>query len=140
KEIGYNIEKQKNKKVKNQVTMDEEAYQAIHRELTKRKNGKHVEIDGYSDFLFLNRKKYTKTSSDYYSMLKNLMKKYNKYNEDKLPHITPHILRHTFCTNYANEGMNTKALQYIMGHANITMTVNYYAHATYDSAKIGRVS
>src|SRR5690625_6555481 len=67
-------------------------------------------------------------------MLKNLVKKYNKYNEDKLPHITPHILRHTFCTNYANEGMNPKALQYIMGHANITMTLNYYAHATFDSA------
>ncbi len=35
----------------------------------------------------------------------------------------------------ANAGMNPKALQYIMGHANITMTLNYYAHATYDSAK-----
>ncbi|WP_152037371.1 tyrosine-type recombinase/integrase, partial [Streptococcus pneumoniae] len=30
--------------------------------------------------------------------------------------ITPHSLRHTFCTNYANAGMNPKALQYIMGH------------------------
>ena len=59
----------------------------------------------------------------------------NKYNEDKLPHITPHSLRHTFCTNYANAGMNPKALQYIMGHANIAMTLNYYAHADYTSAK-----
>ncbi|HFU4392991.1 TPA: tyrosine-type recombinase/integrase, partial [Streptococcus suis] len=58
----------------------------------------------------------------------------SKYNEDKLPHITPHSLRHTFCTNYANAGMNPKALQYIMGHANIAMTLNYYAHATFDSA------
>ena len=30
--------------------------------------------------------------------------------------------------------MNPKALQYIMGHANIAMTLNYYAHATFDSA------
>lgn len=30
---------------------------------------------------------------------------------------------------------NSKALQYIMGHANITMTLNYYVHATYDFAK-----
>ena len=37
-------------------------------------------------------------------------------------------------TNYANAGMNPKALQYIMGHANIAMTLNYYAHATFDSA------
>lgn len=33
-----------------------------------------------------------------------------------------------------NAGMNPKALQYIMGHANIAMTLNYYAHATFDSA------
>ena len=34
----------------------------------------------------------------------------------------------------ANAGMNPKALQYIMGHSNINMTLNYYAHATSDSA------
>ena len=46
-----------------------------------------------------------------------------------------HGLRHTFCTNLANAGMNPKALQYIMGHSNITMTLNYYAHATFASAR-----
>ena len=112
----------------------EEAYQAFKRVLANRKNDKRVEIDGYSDFLFLNRKNYPKVASDYNGMMKGLVKKYNKYNEDKLPHITPHSLRHTFCTNYANAGMNPKALQYIMGHANIAMTLNYYAHATFDSA------
>lgn len=40
----------------------------------------------------------------------------------------------TFCTNLANAGMNPKALQYIRGHSNINMTLNYYAHATSDSA------
>ena len=32
--------------------------------------------------------------------------------------------------------MNPKDLQYIMGHSNITMTLNYYAHADYTSAKV----
>ena len=31
--------------------------------------------------------------------------------------------------------MNPKALQYIMGHANIIMTLGYYAHASFESAK-----
>ena len=84
-----------------QVPMVEEAYQAFKRVLANRKNDKRVEIDGYSDFLFLNRKNYPKVASDYNGMMKGLVKKYNKYNEDKLPHITPHSLRHTFCTNYA---------------------------------------
>jgi len=35
----------------------------------------------------------------------------------------------------ANAGMNPKALQYIMGHANITMTLDYYAYVDAGSAK-----
>lgn len=132
-EIGYYIETPKTKSGE-RLPMVEEAYQAFKRVLANRKNDKRVEIDGYSDFLFLNRKNYPKVASDYNGMMKGLVKKYNKYNDDKLPHITPHSLRHTFCTNYANAGMNPKALQYIMGHANIAMTLNYYAHATFDSA------
>lgn len=30
--------------------------------------------------------------------------------------------------------MNPKALQYIMGHKNISMTLNYYAHTDSDMA------
>lgn len=47
-----------------------------------------------------------------------------------LPHITPHILRHTFCTRLAQKNMNPKNLQYIMGHSNIAITLNLYAHAS----------
>ena len=54
---------------------------------------------------------------------------------DKLPNITPHSFRHTYCTNMANRGMNPNTLQYLMGHANITMTLGYYAHGTFQSAK-----
>lgn len=70
-------------------------------------------------------------------MFQGLVRKYNKQHkpEEALPNITPHTLRHTFCTRLANAGMNPKALQYIMGHSNITMTLNDYAHADYTSAK-----
>jgi integrase len=53
-----------------------------------------------------------------------------------LPNITPHSLRHTFCTRMASAGMNPKALQYIMGHANITMTLDYYTHMDACSVKM----
>jgi len=68
-------------------------------------------------------------------MIKGLVKKYNKLHKEQLPKITAHTFRHNFCTRMANAGMNPKALQYIMGHANITMTLGYYAHASFESAK-----
>ncbi len=76
-------------------------------------------------------------SRPYESMFQGLVRKYNKHHkpDEALPNITPHTMRHTFCTRLAQAGMNPKDLQYIMGHSNITMTLNYYAHADYTSAK-----
>ena len=76
-----------------------------------------------------------KVAGNYVSMLRGLVKKYNKTHKDQLPNITPHSFRHTYCTNMANKGMNPNTLQYIMGHSNITMTLGYYAHGTFNSAK-----
>jgi len=97
-----------------------------------------INIDGYNNFLFLNRRGYLKVVSSYESMFKGLVKKYNKqHKEDEaLPSITSHTLRHTFYTCLDDAGMNPKALQYIMGYSKITMTLNYYAHVTYASAKV----
>ena len=79
----------------------------------------------------------TTVASDYDRIFRRLADKYGKKNSDApLPDIfTPHVLRHTFCTRMAHAGMNPKNLQYIMGHGSITMTMDYYAHATYASAK-----
>ena len=46
----------------------------------------------------------------------------------------PHAFRHTFCTNMANAGMDIKALQYVMGHSDASITLNVYTHASYDHA------
>ena len=63
------------------------------------------------------------------------MKKYQELHPDKpLPHITPHVFRHTFCTNMANAGMDIKTLQYVMGHSDVGVTLNVYTHASYDRA------
>ena len=45
-----------------------------------------------------------------------------------LPHISAHILRHTGCTRMAEAGMDPKVLQYIMGHADVTITMGIYNH------------
>ena len=52
-----------------------------------------------------------------------------------MPVITPHVCRHTFCSNMAKSGMNPKTLQYIMGHSDIGVTLNTYTHLQFDDAK-----
>ena len=52
-----------------------------------------------------------------------------------VPYLTrPHVCRHTFCSNMAKSGMNPKTLQYIMGHADISVTLNTYTHLQFDDA------
>lgn len=133
--IGYYIEPPKTDSGNRQLYMNDEVHDALKRVVKNRRNAEPLVVDGYRNFLFLNRNGYPKVTSNYETMFRGFVKKYNKYHEDSLPNITPHILRHTFCTRFANAGMNPKSLQYIMGHANINMTLNYYAHSSYDTAK-----
>lgn len=135
-EVGYYIDDPKTKCGNRQILMREEVYQAFTRVIKNRKKAQPFKLDGYTDFLFLNQSGYPKAACNYDSMFRGLVKKYNKSHDEALPKVTtPHTLRHTFCTNLANAGMNPKALQYIMGHSNIQMTLNYYAHATFESAR-----
>lgn len=134
-EVGYYIEPPKTNSGIRQLPMSEKAYQAFRRISKNRKKAEPIVIDGYSSFLFLNREGLPKVAGNYEGMVKGLIKKCNKTHEDKLPNVTPHTFRHTFCTNMANRGMNPNTLQYIMGHSNITMTLGYYAHGSFVSAK-----
>ena len=136
-ELGYYVDAPKTKNGVRQIPMSEKVYQALKRAVKNRGKAAPVNIGGYTNFLFLNQSGLPKTASCYESMFQGLVRKYNKHHkpDEALPNITPHTMRHTFCTRLAQAGMNPKDLQYIMGHSNITMTLNYYAHADYASAK-----
>ncbi len=135
--IGYYVEVPKTTQGKREIPMTERAYQSFERIVERRKNAKAepIIVDGYQNFLFLKQDGLPKQATHYQSMLRALVKKYNKTHEDKLPKITPHTFRHTLCTNMANKGMSTNILQYIMGYKNITMTLGYYAHGSFSSAR-----
>jgi integrase len=47
-----------------------------------------------------------------------------------IEHFTCHALRDTFATRCIEQGMQPKSLQKIMGHKNISVTMNIYAHVT----------
>ena len=52
--------------------------------------------------------------------------------ETELPHFSCHHLRHTFCTRFCENETNLKVIQEIMGHADITTTMDIYNEATKD--------
>ena len=136
KEQGYYIETPKTKSGTRQVPLSKETIRAFQRVFKKQPKSQPIEIDGYSRFLFVNRKGKPKIALDYSNLFARMVKKYNKHHRNNpLPHITPHTLRHTFCTRLAGKNMNPKDLQYIMGHSNISITMNWYAHASIDTAK-----
>ena len=132
---SYRIETPKTENGIRKIPMSDRVLGALQRVMQNRKSSDFT-VDGYTGFLFLTRNGTPKVCNGYDIMFSRLVEKYNKNHEETLSAATtPHTLRHTFCTNMANAGMNPKALQYLMGHANITMTLNYYAHATFDSAQ-----
>ena len=55
--------------------------------------------------------------------------------DSDMPVITPHVCRHTYCSNMAKSGMNPKALQYLMGHSDISVTLNTYTHVNLEDAR-----
>ncbi len=129
---GYHVEPPKTPSSIRQIPMGQAVQEAFMRVVAERRES--ISVNGYTGFLFLHRNGTPMDVINFDSIFKRITTEYAKQNNEALQ-ITPHTLRHTFCTNMANAGMNPKALQYIMGHANITMTLNYYAHATFESAQ-----
>ena len=100
------------------------------------------EVDGYSNFVFINNAGKLKTQHTIVRTFHGIRDAYNKeetqiaaeeYREPELlPDFTPHTLRHTFCTRMAENGLDIKVLQEIMGHANIAVTMQVYNHASFE--------
>lgn len=119
---------------KRDLPMTEKVYLAFKAEIESRKSNEKI-IDGYSGFIFLS--KYGEPISGYTwdKRFKSILKSYNETHVVQMPKITPHVCRHTFCSNMAKAGMNPKALQYIMGHSNISITLDVYTHVGVLDAK-----
>ena len=92
-------------------------------------------IDGYTGFLYLDKNGMPMVALHWEKYFKHILDKYNSIYKVQLPAITPHVCRHTFCSNMAKSGMNPKTLQYIMGHSDIGVTLNTYTHFSLEDAK-----
>ena len=118
------------------VPMSEEVAACFHRIIANRVAPK-VEpmVDGHAGFLFLDKNDRPMVALHWEKYLQHIVEKYNKIYRIQMPKVTPHVCRHTFCSNMAKSGMNPKTLQYIMGHSDISVTLNVYTHVQFDDAQ-----
>ena len=89
----------------------------------------------YCGFLFLDKNNMPMVALHWEKYFQHIREKYNSIYKVQMPKVTPHVCRHTFCSNMAKSGMNPKTLQYIMGHSDIGVTLNTYTHVGFEDAQ-----
>lgn len=99
-------------------------------------------VDGYTDFIFINRFGGVQHQGTLNKALRRIIRDCNyealdsgKKNAVTLPRFSNHSLRHTFTTRMCEAGVNVKAMQDILGHADAETTLQIYADATKDLKK-----
>lgn len=129
------IESTKTNAGKRQIPITEDVarcFQAIIEDRGKLKNEKFV--DGYCGFLYLDENGMPLVALHWEHRFNRMVKRYNEIYRVQMPNITPHVCRHTYCSNQAKAGMNPKTLQYLMGHSDIGVTLNVYTHLGLEDA------
>lgn len=101
--------------------------------------------DKHSEFVFTNRSGEILIRHNVNEAICNIVRSYNRTETEAankegrepllLPNFTVHQLRHTFCTRLCENETNLKVVQEIMGHSNISTTMNIYNEATIDMKK-----
>lgn len=117
------------------IPMDNELCDCLERivlECKKHKSKQKVDGIPISNFLFRTTQNTPANSMTWEYRFKSVCEAYNKTHDKKLPKITPHIARHTYCTKLIRQDVPIKIAQYLMGHSNAQVTLDIYSHVTYD--------
>lgn len=135
RDMEYVIEAPKTGCGTRMVPMTPEVKACFRRILAQRKLPKiEPMVQGYSGFLFMDKNEKPMVALHWEKYFQHICQKYNKIYKEQMPKVTPHVCRHTFCSNMAKSGMNPKTLQYIMGHSDIGITLNTYTHLGFEDA------
>ena len=133
--MEYYVESTKTNAGTRKIPMTEEVFRCFQAILEDREAPKYEKmIDGYTGFLYLDAKGMPEVAMHWEHRFKHAVTRYNDIYRVQMPTITPHVCRHTYCSNQAKAGMNPKTLQYLMGHSDIGVTMNVYTHLGLEDA------
>ena len=118
------------------IPMTEDVYQMFKNLVENRPTDlPEVIIKGYAGFLIRDKDGMPEVALHWENRFSNAVNRYNEIYKIQMPNITPHVCRHTYCSNQAKARMNPKTLQYLMGHSEIAVTMDVYTHLGLDDAK-----
>jgi site-specific recombinase XerD len=121
---------------KKRITITEDVADMLLANIEDREASKvEKSIDGYTGFLFYDENGMPLVAMHWQHRFNHMVGRYNYIYRVQMPNITPHVCRHTYCSNQAKAGMNSKTLQYLMGHLDISVTMNVYTHIGFDDAE-----
>ena len=101
-------------------------------------------VDGFTAFIFVNRFGNTQHQGTLNKALRRIIRDCNQEILDKakdkdnvilLPNFSCHTLRHTFTTRLCESGINIKVIQSVLGHSDVSTTLDIYADVTKDLKK-----
>lgn len=104
----------------------------------------NVRIDGFTNFIFVNRFGNAQHQGTLNKALRRIIRDCNQHiidnakcNEELilLPRFSCHTLRYTFTTRLCESGINIKVIQSVLGHSDISTTLDIYADVTKDLKK-----
>ena len=135
-DMEYIIEPTKTNAGKRVLPMTQDVYECFQTILKNRKAPKKEPMIGkYVGFLYLDKNGMPMVALHWQKYFDHICEKYNKIYREQIPKITPHVCRHTYCTNMALAGMNPKTLQYLMGHSEIGVTLDVYTYVSFEDAR-----
>ncbi|MBS6454066.1 MAG: tyrosine-type recombinase/integrase [Butyrivibrio sp.] len=135
-DMRYIIETTKTDAVTRVLPITEDVAQMF-QAIIEDRNAPKVEktINGYSGFLFYDDNGMPLVAMHWQHRFNHMVGRYNDIYRVQMLNITPHVCRHTYCSNMAKSGMNPKTLQYLMGHSDISVTMNVYTHIGFNDAE-----
>ncbi|MEE1039563.1 MAG: site-specific integrase [Lachnospiraceae bacterium] len=134
-QMEYMIESTKTNAGTRKLPMTEEVFRCFQAILEDRESPRVEKmVGGYTGFLYLDKNGMPEVAMHWEHRFNHAVSRYNEIYREQLPNITPHVCRHTYCSNQAKAGMNPKTLQYLMGHSDIGVTMNVYTHLGMEDA------
>ncbi len=129
------------------IPMMEPVYEALSSEYDRQSEEGFCEnkVDGMTNFIFTNRFGMPHNPQAINRTIKRIVDAHNSEEEVKaakekrepimIPRFSCHIFRHTFASRFCENETNVKVIQEVMGHADVTTTMNIYAEVNSDVTK-----